>query len=243
MGIIDRAQTVLASNFNALLSRLEEPGRDIAHLIGEMREQLRGAERELIRVVGERKRSDTKLQELEDELAKWERRAELAVRSSDDNLAREALAQKQRVMGARDQLSAARAAQQQAALDMKAELERMKRVHQDYSARQHTIATQVSQSRAGGGATGLGAKPGENHFDAFERIEQGIEANEAVTGAEAEVDQLLDQTALGNMTQQKLDDEFKQLERKSTSDLEVTAPRTTEVGEPGETRARIRIEP
>lgn len=241
MGILDRAQTVLASNFNALLSKFEEPGRDIAHLLGEMREQVRAAERELIRVVGERKRSDAKLQELREEISKWEKRAELAVRSGDDNLAREALAHKQRVLAARDQLSAQRAAQYNTAVGMKSELERMKRVHQDYTARQHTIAAQVSQSRAGGGAVGLGAKPGVNNFDAFDRIEQAIESNEAETAAEGEIDQLLNQTTLGTMTRDKLEDEFRQLEQQAAVEGEgsdgQSAPNTETLLGP-----RIRIE-
>ena len=91
MGIVDRTQAVIRSNFNALLSRFEEPGRDIAWLLNEMKEQLQGAQRELIRVVGERKRSETRLTELTSEIERWEKRAELAVRHGDDALAREAV--------------------------------------------------------------------------------------------------------------------------------------------------------
>jgi phage shock protein A len=242
MGIIGRAQSVLASNFNALISRFEEPGRDIALLVGEMKEQLRAAEHELIRMMGERKRSDGKLAELDEAVQKWEKRAELAVRSGDDGLAREALAQKQRVMVERDQVSANRAAQQHAAVGMKAEIERMKRVHQDYAARQHTIATQVSQSRAGGGATGLGARPGASNFDAFERIEQAIDSDEAKTAAGAEIDQMLNQTALGTMTRDEMDDEFRKLEQTAAVAGEGPTGETPSSNE-GEQKPRVRIEP
>ncbi len=242
MGIIGRAQSVLASNFNALISRFEEPGRDIALLVGEMKEQVRAAERELIRMMGERKRSDGKLAELEEAVQKWEKRAELAVRSGDDGLAREALAQKQRIMAERDQLSANRAAQQHAAVGMKAEIERMKRVHQDYAARQNTIATQVSQSRAGGGAAGLGAKPGVSSFADFERIEQAIDSDEAETAAETEIDQMLNQTALGTMTRDRLDDEFRRLEQNAASEGAGAKAETPSTNE-GEPKPRIRIEP
>lgn len=217
MGIVDRTQTMFRSNFNALLSRFEEPGRDIAWLLEEMKEQLQGAQRELIRVVGERKRSETRLTELSSEVEKWEKRAELAVRQGDDALAREALAQKQRLVLERDQLTATRAELQKTAIDMKSEVDRMKRTHQDYSARQGTIAAQVSQSRAGGGAQGLGGRPGESHFDAFARIENAIESEDALADAEREVAETLDRTALGTMTGTELDEQFKRLEEAEPS--------------------------
>ncbi|HMA92046.1 MAG TPA: PspA/IM30 family protein, partial [Polyangiaceae bacterium] len=217
MGIVERTQTVFRSNFNALLSRFEEPGRDIAWLLEEMKEQLQSAQRELIRVVGERKRSETRLTELSGEVEKWEKRAELAVRQGDDALAREALAQKQRLVLERDRLTATRAELQKAAIDMKSEVDRMKRTHQDYAARQGTIAAQVSQSRAGGGAQGLGGRPGENHFDAFARIENAIESDDALADAEREVAETLDRTALGTMTGTELDAQFKRLEEADTN--------------------------
>lgn len=236
MGIVDRTQAVIRSNFNALLSHFEEPGRDIAWLLNEMKEQLQGAQRELIRVVGERKRSETRLSELTSEIERWEKRAELAVRHGDDALAREALAQKQRLVAERDQLTRTRSELQRAAIEMKSEVDRMKRTHQDYASRQGTIAAQVSQSRAGGGAKGLGARPGDNHFDAFDRIENAIESDDALADAEREVAETLDRTTLGTMTGTELDEQFKQLEQTEGGDAG---------NDPGEHKppSKIRIEP
>jgi phage shock protein A len=253
MGIIDRTHLVLSSNFNALLSRFEEPGRDIALLLLEMKDQIHVAQRELIQVMGERKRSDAKLLELEDQIKKWEKRAELAVRHGDDGLAREALAQKQRLVTERGSATAQRNAQLAAGTAMKAAIERMNQTHRDFSSRQHTIATQVAQSRAGGGASGLGAKPGEGHFDAFDRIESGIETAEAEVSAQAEVEQMLDQTTLGIMSRSAMEEQFRQLERQSTS-VDVAASRVPnqsksgaetsgcEGNEPSLAHPRIRIE-
>jgi phage shock protein A len=243
MGIIGRAQAVLASNFNALISKFEEPGRDIAQLLSEMKEQVHAAERELIRAMGEKKRAETKLDELAEQVTRWEKRAELAVRQGDDGLAREALAQKQRLVAERERLSATQAEQKSAALAMKAEIEKMKMTHQDYSGRQHTIATQVSQSRAGGGAGGLGAKPGASNFDAFERIESAIEFDAAETNAQVELEQMLDQTALGTMTRAKLDEEFRKLEKDSAAaDGEASGGASATDGA-AEGKPKIRIEP
>jgi phage shock protein A len=249
MGIIGRAQAVLASNFNALISRFEEPGRDITSLLTEMKEQVQLAQRELIRVMGEKKRSEATLAELDQQVSVWEKRAELAVRQGDDGLAREALVQKQRLMAERERAIAARAEQQQAAIGMKAEIDRMQRTHRDYSSRQHTIATQLTQSRAGGGAVGLGAKPGANNFDAFDRIENAVESAAAETDAEGEIERMLDQTALGTMTRTELDERFRKLERDVDEKASLSAEPSTAPDPPptagidDDAKPRIRIKP
>jgi phage shock protein A len=242
MGIISRAETVLASNFNALIARFEEPGRDLRHLLGEMNEQIHAAQRELIRVLGEKKRNEAELGELEQQIEKWQRRAELAVQKGDDALAREALAQKQRVVVQRDGLTQTRSEAQRASLAMKAEIDRMIQVHRDFCARQGTIATQLSQSRAGGGATGLGAKPGSSSFDAFDRIEGAINSEEAEVSAQAEVDQLLNKTALGTMSNAELDQRFATLEQSEAQRAGAVSDGSNgdAEGQPGK---RVRIEP
>jgi phage shock protein A len=249
MGIIGRAQAVLASNFNALISRFEEPGRDIASLLTEMKEQVQLAQRELIRVMGDKKRSEATLAELDEQVSVWEKRAELAVRQGDDGLAREALVQKQRLMAERERVGAARAEQQHAAIGMKAEIDRMQRTHRDYSSRQHTIATQLSQSRAGSGALGLGAAPGVSNFDAFDRIERSVESAAAETDAAGEVERMLDQTALGTMSRAELDQRFHELERdlgQNTSpaaEADTTRRPSPSDGGEGNDTPRIRIKP
>lgn len=232
---------MLRGNFNALLSRFEEPGRDLAWLLAEMREQIHAAQRDLIRLMGERKRSDAKAIELSQQIEQWEKRAELALRHGNDPLAREALAQKQRLLAERERLSAAQSDLQQAAADMKLEIDRMKRTHEGYSARQGTIAAQVSQSRAGGGAEGLGAKPGTSSFEAFARLENAIDADAALAAAERELDADLNRTVLGTMTKSELDAQFEALEGMSPD--APPRPKTSEGDSANVEGPRIRIKP
>jgi phage shock protein A len=210
-----------------------------------MREQIHTAQRELIRVMGERKRSEARITELSQQIENWEKRAELAVRHGDDGLAREALAQKQRLLAECEQLNGTRSELQHAAVEMKAEIDRMKRTHQGYSSTHGTLATQVSQARAGGGAEGLGAKPGANNFEAFARFEHAVDMDEAQAAAELELDAELDRTALGNMTQRELDARFKtlEIEAEGGKDADVSEPRPhpqESGGEPASPRIRIK---
>lgn len=242
MGILDRAQGLLTSNFNALLSRFEEPGRDLAWLLREMGEQIRGAERELIRTMGERKRSESRFADLDAQVAQWEKRAELAVKSGDDALAREALAQRQRCAAERDSLAVSRAEQHRIATAMKAEIERMRRTHRDYSSRQGTIAAQFSQARAGGGATGLGARPGQDSFDEFDRVAGGIEHSEAEVAAHAEIEQMLTQSVAGGLSRIETEDAFRELEQASPArDHDADGENVAEGA--ATAKPRIRIEP
>ncbi len=205
---------VVSSNFNALLDRFEEPGRDIAHLLSQMKEQIHLAQREVIRAMGEKNRLDVKLQEMAQQCARWEERAELAVRHGDDALARAALEQKQRQVAERHALERARDEQHGLALSMKQELERMQAKHQELMARQHTIAAQVAQARAGGGVESLGARSAaQGPFEALRQIEQRIDGAESEAQAAREVDVLLSGTAGSSMTKEELEVRFAELEK------------------------------
>jgi phage shock protein A len=246
MGIFERAHQVIASNFNSLIGRFEDPARDVASILTEMKEQIHAAERELIRVIGSKKRSEAELTELEQQIRTWENRAALAVKHQQDGLAREALAMKQKLVQKRESMVQLRAEQQQAALAMKSEIERMRGTHRDYDSRKGTLGVQVSQSRAGGGATGLGATPEQRPFDDFERIESSIDQAEAEASAVAEVEQLLDRTPLGGMSKRELESQFEDLERAApsaaaTSPGEATQTSPDVVAEVA--KARVRVEP
>lgn len=247
MGVFDRMSRVVAGNFNSLLDKFDEPGRNVAQLLSDMREQISLGERELIRCIGERKRVDSRLEELAVEAGRWESRAELAVRQGLDALAREALTQRRRVLEETKRLSRVRDEQHAGAVAMKAELERMRGKHQEYSARKSTIAVQVGQARGGGGVETLGARPGvDSPFDAMRRIEQGVAAVEASVSAAEEVDDLLGGTGVTGMSRVEVEARFAELEKTSApTGPDATSGENSAVGVEGELQAmkrKVRIE-
>lgn len=253
MGIIDRAQSVVASNFNALLSRLEEPGRDLAQLLTEMKEQILRAQRELITTVGEAKREEARTAALKEEVERWENRAALAVKMGDDQLAREALSQKRRLLDEQQRGQSLRSERLSTAAAMKAQIERMKELHRSYAQRQHLTATQVAHARAGGKVENLGQVGSQNPFENFERFENAIEGAEAEVEAQAEVNALLDRTALGTTTRSDLDARFRELEaqaQEGPAPVAVGSPSAPAAAEAGAATTaepappvRVRIEP
>jgi phage shock protein A len=204
---------VISSNFNALLDKADDPKKSIELTLSEMEAQIRAARQEVVRGVAAEKQLRKKVEELDVEVEKWSKRAELAVRHDDDDLAREALLQKKRITAERDRAEALRAEQRSSALEMKAELERMEAKLDELKATKGTIAAKVQQARAGGGAEGLGAKPGGGAFAEFRRMEDQIEGVEAAVQAQREVDEALGLgRGPGGMTKEEVEAKFRHLE-------------------------------
>jgi phage shock protein A len=209
MGIFDRMGKVISSNVNALLDKAEDPKKSLDLIVDEMKEQIRAAEKELVEAVAAEKVLRRKVDDLDAEVEKWDRRAELALKAGDEKLAREALVQKRRIVGDRDRAEALRGEQRSASLNMKSELERMKAKQQELQAKKGTLATQLRQARAGGGAEGLGAKSGGGAFAEFRRMEDQIEGQVAQVAAHREVDDAL---RSGGLSDSELESKFAALE-------------------------------
>ena len=241
MGILNRASRKLASEFNALLDRLEDPAASMAQLLEQMQQQVQLAQREVIRAMGEKKRLDSELQRVEPEAGRWQGRAELALGQGDEGLAREALVQRQRVLREMASLRRQRDEQQGSALLMKAELDRMQQKLRELLGRQHTIGTEIARARAGGGVEALGATGGGSPFDEMRRIEKRIEATEAETEAAREVEAALTGRGPSDLTPAELEARFAAIEARANPESELESGSGVE-DELAALKAKIRIE-
>ncbi len=209
MGIFDRMGRVISSNVNALLDKAEDPKKSVDLIVDEMKEQVRAAKKEMIDAMAAEKVLRKKVEDLDAEAEKWGSRAELALKANDEKLAREALVQKKRVVVDRDRAEAMRAEQRSAVLNMKAELERMEGKQAELAARKNTLAAQMQQAKAGGGAEGLGGRSTGGAFAEFRRMEDKIEGVAAEAAAAREVDEAL---TGGKMSAAELESKFARLE-------------------------------
>lgn len=214
MGIFDRMGKVISSNVNALLDKAEDPKKSLDLIVEEMKDQLRAAKKEMVDGVAAEKVLRKKVDELDADVDRWEKRAELALKAEDEKLAREALVQKKRVVAERDRAEALRAEQRAAVLNMKSEMERMEQKQQELESRKGTLAAQLKQAKAGGGAEGLGAKSSAGGaFAEFRRMEDKIEGHVAEVAAHREIDDALRD---GGMSRDELEAKFAALERGGT---------------------------
>jgi phage shock protein A len=220
MGLIDRVGRVISSNFNALLDRLEDPGRSIDQILSDMKAELRSARQEVVRAVAFEKQLRAKSQGLESEAKRWEDRAVLALEKGDEPLARAALEQKRRVVAERERAETLRAEQLSAALEMRSELERMQTKVEEVQARRSTLAAEIGMARSGAGADGLGHKgSGPVPLQELRRMEDQIEGIEASVEAERELDGLFEKRASG-MSTAEVEARFRELEQGAAAPAE-----------------------
>jgi phage shock protein A len=191
MGLFDRMSRVASANFNALLAKLEDPKKEIEQTIREMEQQLKLGRQEIVSAVASEELSRKKVAELDADIERWSGRAELAVKHGDDDLAREALRQKRRVTSERDRAEELRKAHSGEAATSRSELERMEQVVADVKGKKGILTARAVQARAGGGAEGLGARPGSTPFDELRRMEERIDGAEAEVAAAREVSRVL----------------------------------------------------
>ncbi len=205
MGIFSRLNTVIKSNLNALVDKAEDPEKLIGQTIIDMKSEMKKAKRELVSTLGSAKRLDKEADELEDEVAKWEKKAILALKTGDDELARAALKQKARASKKSKEVRARAAATARTVDEMKETLENVEKKVEDLEARKSSLASAVRKSRE---VPGEGGKFGSETFDELERMAGRIDQMDA----EVEAHDILDDGAA------ELDAKFRKLKKEHGED-------------------------
>lgn len=206
MGIFDRAKRAISSNVNSMLDKAEDPRKMVELTLDEMKEQIGRARQDVIAAVAAEKQLRKQCDELKAQADKWEQRAVLAVKAGDDALAREALKQKARINEELAATEKRREEQLGLAYKMRDDLTQMERRHQELSSKKGTIAAKAEIGRAGGGAEALGARDGNNAFQAFREMEDKIEQDAAEASAMSELHE-------DEMKTAELESKFRKLER------------------------------
>lgn len=241
MTVLGRMGRSISQSFDALLDKMDEPGKSLDQTLREMREQLRAARREVVSGVAAERQLRARVEELDVQAERWRGRAELAVKSGDDELARAALLQKRRVDGERTQAEQLRLEQRTRSLEMKSDLERMQKRITEIEATKGTLAVQVKQARAGGGPEALGAERDGSAFSELRRLEAEIEGVEVAVEAQRELDQVLRPSGPTGMTESELEARFRQLEAGSATGGPIASPDVED--ELRAIKQRFRVEP
>ena len=88
MGTISRFRHVVSANVNAMLERAEDPQKMLSALVREMEDALAEARAAAGELLGERKRFERRLSQIQRQQQDWTERAEKAVVRDRDDLAR-----------------------------------------------------------------------------------------------------------------------------------------------------------
>src|SRR5450759_2800970 len=94
MGILDRLSTLVKSNVNDVIDKMQDPAKEIDQLVLDMEDGVRQARGEVALCMAEDKRLAKQSENLAAEARSWEEHAARAVQAGDDALAKEALRRK-----------------------------------------------------------------------------------------------------------------------------------------------------
>ncbi|HYW32185.1 MAG TPA: PspA/IM30 family protein [Gemmatimonas sp.] len=206
MGIFDRLSTLLKSNLNDLISSAEHPEKMLNQLVVDMRNQLAQAKQQVAVAIADEKKLKDQVDaefKLSDD---WEKRAMLALREDREDLAKQALIRQQEHLEHGQQLAMTWEQHKmetdklkRSLHDLNDKIEEAKRKKNLLLARQRRAEAQARISQTMSGLSDKSA------FEAFNRMEEKINANERQLQAAQEIDE--------EFSGDRLAGEFKQLER------------------------------
>lgn len=215
MGIFSRLSTLLKSNINDVISNAEDPEKILNQLILDMKEQLIAAKKQVASAIADEKRLHRQYDKEAKQAKEWERKAMMAIRAGRDDLAKEALQRKTShdtmVSDYKEQWMAQKKATDQlrAALRMLSnKIEEAGRKKNLLIARKKRAEAQKTISNTLSGLNESSA------FDAFDRMTEKIEKQEAEAEASAE---------LANELSGNLSDKFSDLEAEHGTDDSLAA--------------------
>lgn len=210
MGIFDRLSTLIKSNINDLINSAENPEKMLNQIIVDMREQLGKAKQQVAAAIADEKRLHDQARAEYQLASDWEKRAMLAVQEGRDDLARQALVRHNEHLEHGRQLEMTWQTHQMETEKLKSSLRELNdKIEEAKRKKNLLIARQrraQAQKRISDTMSGLSEK---SAFEAFARMEERIDTAERQLRAAAEIDE--------EFTGDKLSNEFRQLERGSSS--------------------------
>lgn len=197
MGITGRIGRIIRSNLNDMLSRAEDPQKQLDQALLDMEQALRDAKQVLVKQLGEEKRMQRELDAADENVREWQDRANRAVDAGRDDLAREALRKSRTYEDLGNQLDAQLAEQQKAVDSLRAEYRLLEQRIEEARERRREIGRELQRRRmtrpAEPGARQVDSTPlrDRSAFDKFEEMADRVHQFEAETEARAELDQYL----------------------------------------------------
>lgn len=221
MNLFDRFQRVAKSNINNVLQNLEDPEKIMNQALEDMQGDLVKVRQSYAEITATQRRL-LKQKEQADTIAKdWFDRAQLALQKGNDELAREALVRRQQQVDASEALQV-QIDEQNASIDklyegmqaLEAKILESKAKKEQIVARARTAESTQKVNDMLGGITG------KTSMDAFNRMEEKVEALEAAAEVSAEMGSL-GGNALPGSNDSNLEKQFKMLEGQNAVDDEL----------------------
>lgn len=191
---------VLKGWFNGLLGKAENPKLLMGELITEMQQQKMAAQKLVAAHVAQERMAERKLQHFENEALNWEEKAMTAVKHGRDDLAMEALRRKETAQATADEYRKQFMSANSASLQLKNQLRLLdERIEEAKSKKDIILAKQArAEAQQKIQETLNSFNPDTSAFEAFERMEEKVEAMQANADAHAELSDEFSDNVLEN---------------------------------------------
>ena len=197
MSILARLSTLVKSNVNDLIDKMQDPAKEIDQLVLDMEDSVRQARGEVAGCMAEEKRLLHQSENLAAEAKTWEAHAARAVGAGDDALAKEALRRKAQKDADRIETDKSAAEQKAQVENLVAGLRALELRVKDVKLRQGTLR---EKARAAKGQSPVST--GTSAFADFERMSGKIDALEAEASL---TDELAGNTPAQRASEKKLE--------------------------------------
>jgi phage shock protein A len=183
---------------NDLIDKAEDPEKMIKQVILDMQNQLLQVKTQVAIAIADQHLLEKKQKENQDKSAEWVRKAELAIDKKQDPLARAALERSLSHKGLAENFAQQVADQTVQVENLKAALRKLEQKLAEAQAKSDLLIAQHRRARAMNKAGDARVAAGTaNHSDAFDRMKNKVQRNEALSQAKAELtaDTIEDQLA------------------------------------------------
>ena len=188
MALMERVATLVRANLNDLIDKAEEPEKMIKQVILDMQNQLLQVKTQVAIAIADQHLLDKKHKENEEKSAEWVRKAELAVDKKQDDLARAALERSLSYRSLAENFAQQVADQTAQVETLKSALRKLEQKLAEAQAKSEVLIARSRRARALDKAGDARLAMGNSeHANAFDRMNNKVQHNEAFSQAKAEL--------------------------------------------------------
>lgn len=210
--MLDRLVQVIKAAFNALLGKVEDPQMMLEQSYNELQSNVISVRQAVAQAIATEKQLERELQKNKDQAATWQNRAAMAVQQNSDELARQALQRKQQYAQAAADLETQLKTQKEATAGLRQRLGELENELQKANTKKQVLIARDKAAKATIKANEILSKTNTSGaLSVMERMESKVQEKEAKA------------LALGELSGDSLEKQFKSFEGKSDIELELLA--------------------
>ena len=175
-GILERFKTIMSSNINALLDKMEDPEKMIDQYLRDMEKDLGSVKAETVAVMAQESAAKRKVAECEDEIKKMENYAKKALQAGNEADARMFLEKKESIKIKLDSLEKEKMIAVENSLKMREMHDKLTSDIQKLNAKRNEIKAKIKMAKSAEKINSMTSSTGiSGKMDSFNSIEEKID--------------------------------------------------------------------